>query len=338
MKKKYIKSILPALVIFIILIYASFNNKDNEVYKRSELLLGTLIEISAVEHFDEKNYKEAVEEAFKEIKRLESVLGRRRKGSDIWKINNRQGEEVAVSPEVLEVVEQALLYEKKTMGAFDITLGRLIELWNFGGDGKSPPSKDEVLKALARSGLENVDIDRVGKTIRVTNGVHLDLGGIAKGYIIDKAGALLLKKGVDHFIINAGGDMVINGKKGNKPWRIGLQHPRKPGEIIAYMDIENKNIAVVTSGDYERYFMYQGKRYHHILDPSTGYPAGGLMSVTVTADNASAADALSTSIFVLGLKDGMALVNSMEGVECVLVDSNEKIHLSDGLKGKVVIR
>jgi len=339
MNKRFIKSVLPALFLLLILIYlSSGNDKDNEVYKRSRLLLGTLVEINVVDTSDTKRSHEGVEEAFKEIKRLESLLGRRQQGSDIREINSRQGEKVAVSPETLELAQKSLAYERKTNGAFDMTLGRLTELWGFEGDRKAPPPEDEVKSALARSGSGNIDMDLVNRTIRVKNGVHLDLGGIAKGYIIDKAGALLRERGIYNFIINAGGDMLISGKKGDHPWRIGFQHPRKPKEIIARMDIESEHISVVTSGDYERYFMHEGKRYHHILDPKTGYPAKGLTSVTVTAGDAATADALSTSIFVLGLKEGMALVNSTDGVECMLVDSQERVHLSNGLKGKVDLR
>ena len=168
--------------------------------------------------------------------------------------------------------------------------------------------------------------------------MKLDLGAIAKGYIIDEAGKVLIANNIDNFIINAGGDMVIRGKRGNKPWKVGLQHPRDTSKVMAHIEIEDARTTIVTSGDYERAFIHNGERYHHILDPETGYPAKGLISVTIKALDAKVADALSTAIFVMGAEKGLALIERLEDVEGVLVDSNENIIISKGLKDKVVIR
>ena len=300
--------------------------------------MGTVVEITVLNEESRKVAEGAVQAAFDEIKRLENLLGRHQEGSDIWNINGQPDVDVPVSAETIEVIEKGLQFSKLSEGAFDITLGRLSELWNFEGERKVPPTEGEIEEALSGVGAESVQIDKPAKTIRAVNGVRLDLGGIAKGQIIDVAGGIMQEMGVKNFILNAGGDMIIRGRKGNKPWRIGLQHPRKKGEVFAHLDVDKERAAIVTSGDYERYFEHKGKRYHHILDPATGYPAWRLMNSTIVADDAATADAVCTAVFVMGHEAGMRLIDSLEGVEGVLVDHDRNVYISKGLKGKVVIK
>jgi len=356
MKSRLVKTFLPLIVIILIFIFLSAkNNPRGELFKRTRFLLGTVVEITVYDLDDRSKAEAALDAAFAEIKRLEDLLGRRREGSDVWKINNYRGTEetshkseepeasdasfegIKVSSETIEIIEEGVRFSRLSGGAFDITLGRLMELWNFEGETDKPPAGSKIKEALKSSGAGGIRIDPFNRLVASMKNAHLDLGGIAKGYIIDKAGEIIVGRGLKNFIINAGGDMLIHGKKGGRPWRIGLQHPRRQGEILARIEQQGKG-AIVTSGDYERYFIYEGKRFHHILDPATGYPATDLMSVTVTAGDAKTADALSTAVFVLGAKRGMELIESMDGVEGMLVDGAEKVYISGGLKGRVKIK
>ncbi len=338
MNKKIIKSLLPALTLVAILLFLSARNGEEKLYKRTQFIMGTLVEITVLDKGAREKAEVAVNAAFGTIKRLEGLLGRHQEGSDIWKINENSGKEILVSKETLLVVKKAIGFSKLSGGAFDITVGRLSELWNFEEDRTEPPEVKEVTKALEGTGAASIAIDEEKGTLTALNGVHLDLGAIAKGFIIDRAGEVLLEKAVNNFIINAGGDMIIKGKKGNDSWRIGVQHPRKPNEILAHIDIDEEETAIVTSGDYERYFLHKGKRYHHILDPATGYPATGLMSVTVKAVDAISADALSTAVFVLGKKKGLQLIGSLADVEVMLVDEAGEVSMSEGFKKSVIIQ
>ena len=339
MKKNLIKTVLPlAALVFILLFLSIKGDEDSNAVKRTRMLMGTIVEIT-VFHEGNRDSDEVINETFSEIKRLEELLGRFHEGSDIWKINKQPGKDVTVSEETLDVVEAGLYFHNISQGSFDITLGKLMDLWRFKAEEKekSPPPDVDIKAAIKISGPQNLNIDRPGKTISAIAGVHLDLGGIAKGFIIDRAGELLAQRGIKNFIINAGGDMIIKGKKKDKAWRIGLQHPRKAGEVLARLDLKGDLTSIVTSGDYEQVFFHKGKRYHHILDPATGYPAKGLMSVTIKASDAKSADALSTAVFVLGKDKGLRLIESLNGVEGILVDEDSKVTISSGLKDQVIL-
>ena len=334
---KIIKSLFPALLLIGLLVFLSSRNGGEQVYKRTQFIMGTFVEITVPGKGAGEKAEAAVSSAFSKMKELEGLLGRHQQGSDVWKINQGAGEEVAVSKETLEVVRKGLGFSKASGGAFNVAVGRLSELWSFEEERTKPPEPDEIRQALAGVGEANVVIDEKKGTVKALNGVHLDLGAIAKGFIIDRAGDLLASRGIRNFIINAGGDMIIRGKKGGKPWRIGVQHPRNPNEMIARIDAGEEETAIVTSGDYERFFIHEGRRYHHILDPATGYPASKLMSVTVKASDAVTADALSTALFVLGREKGLKLAESLPGVEVMIVDRDGNISLSEGFKKSVKI-
>ena len=321
----------------------SKNNRiEGEAYKRTRLMMGTVVEITLLDRESGGSPKESVdaafEAAFARIKELEYLFGRIQKNSDIWKINRSPGLPVSVSPETYRLIEAGLGFSKLSGGAFDITLGRIIELWDFEGKKPVVPDAVHIKEALKDVGRKSLLLDKKAATVTPLNAVKLDLGAIAKGYIIDEAAKVLLANNINNFIINAGGDMVIRGKRGSKPWKVGLQHPRDTGKVIAHMEIGDVQTAIVTSGDYERYFMKEGRRYHHILDPETGYPAEGLISVTIKASDTVTADALSTAVFVMGSAKGLALIEQLPDVEAVLIDRDENIIISRGLKGKVVIR
>jgi len=337
--RKQLKSFLPLILLIIVLALASSRGSHKEKsFQRARFLMGTLVEVTI---FDEQSHsvlRAAVEDVFEEIGRLEQLLGRRQKKSDIWKVNQNPDRDVDVSPEVIDVMEAARGFEKVSGGAFNVGIGQLVALWDFDGDSSAPPADEEIKSLLASLRSGEVRADRQSGTVKVISGQAVDLGGIAKGYIIDRAASVLSARGIKNFIVNAGGDMRISGKKKGKSWRIGLQHPRKKGEVFAHIDVEDEATSIVTSGDYERFYLHEGKRYHHILDPSTGYPARGLISATIVAPDTMTADALCTAVFVLGREKGMELVSSMPGVEGVLMEDGEKVFISRGLEGKVVLR
>ncbi|HPU01434.1 MAG: FAD:protein FMN transferase [Firmicutes bacterium] len=279
----------------------------------------------------------AKEELFQEMRRLEQLLSYTESSSEVGKINRAAGKEpVQVGPEAMEAIAKAIYFAGLSEGAFDPSVAPLLDLWGFRGETYRVPSSGEIEAAAALVDYRLVEIDRTAGTIFLPQpGMALDLGGIAKGYIIDRGLELLARRGMGHALINAGGDIgVLGPKPDGSPWRIGVKHPRREGELIAVIPCSQKG-AVVTSGDYERFFEKDGERYHHILDPQSGYPARTLISVTVVAPTAVEADALSTAIFVLGPQRGLELVESLPGIEAILVTPQLDLFISSGLQDRV---
>ncbi|MDZ4159027.1 MAG: FAD:protein FMN transferase, partial [Anaerolineaceae bacterium] len=211
-------------------------------------------------------------------------------------------------------------------GAFDAALGALVNLWGFGGGSPALPLHPEIMDALALSGWERVQL-LDGERVSRPAGVQLDFGGIGKGYAVDRAVEILRQYGVSQALVNAGGEIAVLGGG----WRIGIQHPRLENALLGSLEL--KDMAVATSGDYQQFFELDGKRYHHILNPKTGYPATGIHGVTVIAPNCTDADALATAIFVLGPDPGLALVENLPGVEALIIDNSGKIYMSKGFNG-----
>lgn len=236
---------------------------------------------------------------------------------------------VAISDEeILKLIETATKISRDTNGAFDITVYPLIELWGFYTDTPSLPADEKIKNALSDVNFKNL-IFYNGKLTKHKKGVAIDLGGIAKGYAIKEAARVLKGQGVNSAVIDAGGDVYVLGKKGNKLWRIGIKNPRAEG-LLGYLEAED--LAVVGSGDYERFFIKDGKRYHHIMNPRTGYPAQGLSGITVIYPDPVIADAWATALFVLGAKDGIKMAEKIPGMEVIMVTvQGEKIY-TPGLK------
>ncbi len=289
--------------------------------------MGTLVEISTYEK-NEEIAQETIQKAFKEIQRLESLMSTHIPGSEVSQINQAAGKTpVTVSKEVFEVIERAIYWAEKTQGAFDITIGPAQELWNF--DAPSLPSKISIDNAVAKINYRNIQLGEQNIFLPEI-GMKLHLGAIAKGYAVDKAVQVLKENKILNALINAGGDLKAIGNRSDKyPWKIGLQHPRKPESILASFSISEK--AVATSGDYQKYFELDGKRYHHILDPKTGYPFSDSMSATVIAKSVMDADALSTALFVLGQKKGAELLDSLTEIEGIHVNAKGEISTSKNI-------
>jgi len=297
----------------------------------TRFLMDTAVDVSAYG----RNAEASVNSVFGEMERLEEVLSRHIPTSEVAKINAQAGEWVAVSDTTLEVIALGLEIGELTGGAFDITVGALVSLWGFGTGDYKVPSEEEITAALATVDYRKVEVDKANKRVRIPEGTILDLGGVAKGYIVDYARQFLLKQKMQRAIVNAGGDIsVIGGRPDGTPWRVGVQNPNDPSQISWVIPLQNNS--VVTSGDYQRFFIQDGESWHHILDPRTGYPARGLKSVTIVASSAGRADALSTAVFVLGWEKGRELVEKLPGVEAIIVRSDNEVWVSSGLAQSVV--
>lgn len=305
---------------------------------RSHQAMGTQIVITAYVQ-DEPRALAAFKAAFKEFDRLEILLTVWRKDSDVSRINAAAGgAAVKVAPETLAVVQKGVELAKLTDGKFDITFGALSGLWKFDHDqdDRIPDPKD-IERRLPFVGYEMIEVDEKSRTIRLAKkGVKMHLGGIGKGYGVDRAVALLVAAGLTDFMVQAGGDLYVAGQRGDRPWRVGIRDPRGTRDAF-FAAAEVSDGTFSTSGDYERFFIEDGVRYHHILDPDAGRPARGTRSVTIMAKDAMTADALSTGLFILGAKRGLEIVERLPGVGAVIVDEANEVHISSRLKDKVKV-
>jgi thiamine biosynthesis lipoprotein len=295
--------------------------------------MGTVVEITIVGE-DEEATKKATLQAFQEIKRIETLMSPWIDSSDVTWMNQSAGKEGAkVSPETLKVIKKAKEISELSEGGFDITVGPLTQLWRMARERGIPPSAEELKQKLDLVNFKNVMIDQEGKVFLKKKGMGIDLGGIAKGYAVDRAFKLLRSLGYKNLIVNAGGDLRVGGKKNDQPWSIGIQNPRLSEKIMARVSISDS--AIATSGDYEKFFIYQGKRYHHIFNPKDGLPSDGCQSVTILCNEGMMADALATAVFVLGPEKGYGLCQKLKEVDCLIVDKEGKIIFSPALKGRI---
>ncbi len=263
------------------------------------------------------------ETVFAEFERLESLMSVWRPESDILRLNAAAGDHpVAVSREVVEVLEIARQVSEWTDGTFDVTFGALSDLWKFDHDQDNTiPDPVLVQRRLPLVDYRALQVDpRAGTAFLERKGMRAHLGGIGKGYAVDRAAAMIRAQGLRDFMIQAGGDLYVGGLKDGRPWRLGIRDPRGPaGKSFALLDLSDGTFS--TSGDYERFFMKDGRRYHHILDLRHGEPARGCRSVTLVTDRAVLADALAKGVFILGPDAGMALIEKLPGVEGVIVSA-----------------
>lgn len=277
-------------------------------------------------------------EVFAEMEQMEKILNKYTTGSDVYRINAAAGRApVGVQPETMAVMQKALEVAELSGGAFDPTVGPFLELWGWGTGETRVPEAWEISAAKPLIGYELIEIDVQNSTIFLPlPGMQIDLGGIAKGFIVDRGQALAQKLTSRASYINAGGDINISGTKpSGEDWRIAVQDPRDPQEWIAVIPIREGSIA--TSGDYQRFFEEAGRVYHHLLDPQTGMPACGVRSVTVVAPDALTADALATAVFVLGREEGLRLLEKLDGIEGMLVDPDGSVEVSSGLASQIEI-
>lgn len=302
--------------------------------KRTQMHMGTLVSITAVGRtHDEAN--DAITAGFQEIKRLEQLLSTWIPSSELSKVNAAAGRSaVKVSLETMVVVRKALQVAEMTDGAFNIAIGPAINAWNISDDPRLPTSEElAALKPLVD--LQYVHTDVWERTIHLQKpGMRIDVGGIGKGYAADQAVLVMKKAGAAAGVVALSGDIKTFGRlPGGRRFPVGILHPRKEGEILAEIELEDE--AISTAGDYERFFDKDGIRYHHILDPQTLQPARGCQSVSVIAKEGVWADGLDTGIFVLGAERGMELVEQLEDVEAIIVDGEGRVLISSGLRSRV---
>jgi len=272
----------------------------------------------------------ALEAAEAEMRRIEDLMTDWRP-SPLTALNAAAGKgPQVVDRELAAIVSRALQMGLLTGGAFDPSYAGVGTLWDFKKKPPRVPSPDEVARALERVGYQRIRIDAEAGTVDLPEGMRIGLGGIAKGYGVDRAMEVLRDRGIEHALVNAGGDLKALGLDGPAPWEIAIKHPRDRERVIAVLQVSNT--ALVTSGDYERFFEHEGQRFHHILDPRTGYPSTGAMSATVVAPNAEFADALATALCVMGPDSGIALIESLPRVEAILVAMDGRVHASTGLR------
>ena len=287
---------------------------------------------------DEPAADAASREVFTEFDRLDNLMSVWRPGSDILRLNAAAGEQaVPVSPEVREVLRVARQVSEWTGGKFDVTFGALSGLWKFDHDQDNiVPPRQAVLKQLPLVNYRDLEVDEEsGSAFLRRKGMRVHLGGIGKGYAVERAEKILRRRGLHDFMIQAGGDLYAAGRRGDRSWRLGIRDPRGPADkIFAALDLKDGTFS--TSGDYERFFMKDGRRYHHILDPATGEPATASRSVTIVAESATLADALSTGIFILGPAGGLALLEKLPNVEGVIVSAKNEVFVTPGLKARLI--
>ncbi|PYS01099.1 MAG: FAD:protein FMN transferase [Acidobacteria bacterium] len=306
---------------------------------RTRSSMGTELRLTAWTN-DEPGVVAAFEAIFREFDRLEGLLSNWQEDSDVQRLNSAAGQHpVRVGTELRDVLETARQVSDWTNGKFDVTFGVMSGLWKFdyqNQDGTIPDHR-EVVRRRSLINYRDIELDeRNGTAFLRRHGMVVNLGGIGKGYAVDRARAILHERGFRDFLIQFGGDMYAGGREGDRPWKLGIQDPRGPANrIFATVDVSDSTFS--TSGDYARSFIKDGRRYHHILDPATGEPSQGCRSVTIMTATATIADGLSTGVFVLGPERGMALIEQLPDVEGIIVSAKNALLVSSGLQGRMTL-
>ncbi len=324
--------LLVALVVGI----GAWRLADTREANQAEFLMGTYMEITAIG----RKAPVALEAVFARLEEIESRMTQNSETSEIAAVNAKAGvEPVAVSPDTFLVIEKALHYAELTDGKFDPTIQPIVRLWQIGSPEARVPAPEEIAAKLPAISYQAVELDATNQTVWLTQpGMGLDLGGIAKGYAADEAVAILREHGVKKALINLGGNIYALGTNpSNQPWRIGVQDPEdERDQYIAVIEATDETL--VTSGAYERFLKVDDTVYHHILNPETGYPADSdILSVTIIAKDSIDADALSTSVYILGREAGLALVNSLNNIETVIIDKERRVFASAGVRDRLTI-
>jgi len=308
------------------------------IVARSGLAMGSALTLMAWAA-DEDATNRAFDRAFAEFERLDQLLSVWKESSDVVRLNAAAGEHpVAVSREMIDTLVVARQISEWTSGKFDVTFGVLSDVWRFDHDQDDRvPTAAAVAARLRLIDYRQLLVDETaGTAFLKRKGMRAHLGGIGKGYAVDRAAGLLRGAGLKDFSIQAGGDLYVAGRRGDRAWRLGIADPRAPdGAVFARLELTDSTLS--TSGDYERFFIKDGVRYHHILDPTTGQPSRLTRSATIVSKRAVLADGLSTGVFLLGPEQGMALIERLPDVEGVIVGADSKVHVSSGLLNRVEI-
>lgn len=324
MKNAIVYGVLVFVLFLIGFFIARNNSHEIKTIKRTQIILGTVVEIQ-VRDDNEQKAEDAIAQALTEVKRIDDLFTTYNEESPVWKINNSTDSIFSVDPEIYSLIVLCDSITKISDGCFDVSLDNLTKVWGFYTDDPNVPSQSKIDSALIISGWQKVKVVGGNQTIK-TKKVGLNFGSIAKGYAVDKAIDVLKKSGIKEALVNAGGEISAIGNY----WIVGIQHPRETNAIIKKLKLNN--LTVATSGDYEQYFEKDGIRYHHILNPKTGYPSKGLQSVTIINKSNTFADALATTVFVMEKDAGIKLVENLEDTETMIIDDKGKIFYSSGFK------
>ncbi|MFH1752821.1 MAG: FAD:protein FMN transferase [Candidatus Omnitrophota bacterium] len=307
------------------------------IAEESRVMMDTVVNIKAVMP-DRRDAKPAIAKSFGRIKEIEGLLNKYDDKSEVALINGmKAGDKRKISAHMAFVLRRAFELSLLTDGAFDITVSPLVDIWSAcrKGPGGQIPSEDMIRAALSRIGHEKIALDDSGNLSLLENGILIDLSAIAKGYAVDSAVEVLRTNGIKHGIVDAGGDIYCLGSAPDaEPWRIGIKNPRK-GAVIGTLTLEDK--AVATSGDYEKFLAYNGKRYSHIVDPRSGYPAlAAPISATVIARDCITADGMATALSAMSVPEGLGLIERLDGIDAILISTmgdEIKVYISSGLDG-----
>ena len=317
-------------VIFAITVFLFLGcSPDQEPVKvsKTDFAMGTIIQITVLDS-NKQTAQKAIDLAFQEINRVGNLFYKGNPESPIYKFNHRTDKSVKMPKEVFDLIVRADQISQKTQGGFDMTIEKLLPLYNFDGDSLRPPQKSLVDSLLQYVGYKKLEFNSSTNTITSQkNGLDLATGGNAKGYAVDRAIYILDSLGVSGALVNAGGDLRVIPRP-DKKWRVGIQNPRSPNQTIGIIALNSG--AVTTSGDYEQYFTFKGKRYHHIINPKTGYPGRASRAATVIAPTTELADALATGLFIQGYEKGLKILDSFPECEAFWVDSSGNYHKSSG--------
>lgn len=324
-KKRYL------VLLLLVSIFLVSCKSDTKLVEKESYMMGTIVQLKVYG----KGAEKASEKALKRLEDIENKMSIKIENSEIEKLNAKAGvSEEKLSEDTYFVIEKAIQYSELTEGAFDLTIEPIVKLWGIGTNEARVPSKDEILEKLKLVNYKDIILDGKNFTAKLNRtNQAIDLGGIAKGYAADEVKQILVDHNIESALINLGGNVYALGNKvDGTRWNIGIQNPVDTrGQYIGTVSVTDKS--VVTSGNYERFFMQDGKRYHHIFDPKSGYPSEkGIISTTIISDLSINGDVLSTSTYIMGLEKAQKLVESMDGVEAIFITADKKVYVTTGIK------
>jgi thiamine biosynthesis lipoprotein len=321
------------LTIFLSFIFLTGYAQERKLFKvkKTLKLMGSPFVITIVTSNEEVGYIN-IEEVIAEITRIENMISSWNEDSETHQINKNAGvKPVKVSKELFELIERCKQLSELTDGAFDISYASMDKIWRFDGSMNELPNAEKISTSVAKVGYQKIILNNAEKTVYLENkGMKISFGAVGKGFVADIAKGFLIERQVEGGIIDAAGDLSTWGAdhKGKK-WNVGIVNPLENSKIVSWLPIVESSVA--TSGNYEKYVSFNGKRYSHIIDPRTGYPSTGILQVSILGKSAEVCDALATAVFIMGKEDGLFLINQLDGVEAIIFDNFNKAHKSDGV-------
>lgn len=303
---------------------------------KDTVLMGSAFSFTAVDENPQLAWN-AIVAGIQEVERIEAMISSWQANSQTSGINRKAGiEPVAVSPELIALLERCDKISRLSNGFFDVSFASIDKVWDFSNPTPSLPSDKAIAASVANIGHQNIVIDKVNTTVMLKKpGMKIGFGAIGKGFAADRAKVVMEELGIQSGVVNAGGDLLAWGQRPDgAPWSVGIADPKEKTNILSWLSINNR--AVATSGNYEKFLTIKGERYCHIINPKTGWPVKGLQSATIVCNSAELADALATTVFVLGVSDGLKLIDHLQGVEAILVDHQQAMHFSKNIEQNLV--